>query len=110
MMNGDRTQTEVDRIFSLLYWQLAAQMPRPTGGNEPHPYSRGGMIAGFRCERTPYGYKIIMSDGVDYGASAMGYDDSGKRRTARGPHEALNFQTVPNAINMIKRITGAREI
>ena len=110
MMNGDSIQTEVERIYTLLYWQLASTMPRPTGGNEPHPYSKGGMVAGFVCERTNDGYKIVMSDGVPYSAFAMGYDTSGNRRTARGKHERLNFKTVPNAIEMIKKITGAKEI
>lgn len=109
-MNGDRIQTEVERVYTLLYWQLAAQMPRPTGGNEPHPYSQGAMLAGFYCDRTANGYKIVMSDGVPYSAYAMGFDDTGNKRTARGKHEALNFRTVPNAINMIKKITGAKEI
>lgn len=109
-MSGDRIETEVERVYTLLYWQLAAQMPRPTGGNEPHPYSKGAMLAGFQCEKTEDGYKIVMSDGVSYSASAMGYDSSGGRKTPRGPHEELNFATVPNAINMIKRITGAKEI
>lgn len=109
-MNGDRVQTEVERIYTLLYWQLAAQMPRPTGGNEPHPYSRGGMVAGFKCEKTNDGFKITMSEGVPYSALAMGYDSSGNSRTPRGIHEEVNFQTVPNAIKMIKRITGAKEL
>lgn len=110
MMNGDSIQTEVERIYTLLYWQLASTMPRPTGGNEPHPYSKGAMVAGFLCERINNGYKIVMSANVDYSAFAMGYDTSGNRRTARGQHEALNFKTVPNAIEMIKKITGAKEI
>lgn len=109
-MNGDSIQTEIERIYTLLFWQLAAQMPRPTGHNEPHPYSEGAMLAGFKADRTVDGYKITMSAGVGYSALAMGFDSSGNRRTARGPHEALNFATVPNAINMIKRITGAKEI
>lgn len=109
-MNGDRIETEVERVYTLLFWQLAAQMPRPTGGNEPHPYSRGAMVAGFKCEKIADGYKITMSDGVPYSAYAMGYDNSGGRRTPRGPHEAINFETVPNAIDMIKKITGAEEI
>lgn len=109
-MNGDSVQTEVERVFNLLFWQLSAQMPRPTGGNEPHPYSKGGMLAGYHCDRTADGFKIVMSDGVPYSAFAMGYDSTGNKRTARGKHEATNFQTVPNAINMIKKITGAKEI
>ena len=109
-MSGDRIETELERVYTLLFWQLAAQMPRPTGHNEPHPYSEGAMLGGFICEKTADGYKITMSSGVPYSAYAMGYDDSGKRRTARGVHEELNFATIPNAIEMIKRITGAKEI
>lgn len=103
-MFNENAGVQAERFFKLLHWMLANQMPRPTGGNDPHPYSKGNMIANLVTKRTATGYQIIMSEGVKYSAYAMGYDDSGAKRMPRGRHEIDNFNTVESCLNQVRNI------
>lgn len=100
-MIQDNLKTAIDRYYTLLHWQLAAQLPRP-GGN--HIYSHGGLIAGFQTKRVDGGWLLTISNGIDYGAYALGYRDDGTRRSPRGPLEALNFRIIDKAIQNTSRI------
>ena len=100
-MQQDSIQTSVDRFYTLLHWQLAAQLPRPGG---IHKYSHGGLIAGVTSRRTSDGWIITISNGIDYGAFAMGYNSDGSKRTPRGSLEALNFSIIEWAITSTARV------
>lgn len=105
-MLGDSKQTLVDRYQTLLYSQLSAQLPRPGG---IHKYSHGALIAGFNSTRTVNGngdvtWIITISNGIDYGAAAMGFKDSGGRRSPRGPLERINFKTIDNCTRAVARV------
>lgn len=100
-MEQDTIQTTLDRFYTLLHWQLAAQLPRPGG---IHIYSKGALIAGFNSKKKSDGWLISISDGIDYGSYALGFNDDGSKRTPRGPLEAINFQIVEKAIESISKI------
>ena len=100
-MEQDTIQTAIDRFYTLLHWQLAAQLPRPGG---IHIYSKGALIAGFTSKKTSDGWIITISDGIDYGSYALGFNDDGSKRSPRGPLEANNFKIVENAIREISKI------
>lgn len=102
-MEQDTIQTAIDRFYTLLHWQLAAQLPRPGG---VHIYSKGAMIAGYVSRKTADGWVITISDGIDYGSLALGFNDDGSKRTPRGPLEALNFKIVENAIRDVAKVVA----
>jgi len=102
-MEQDTIQTAIDRLYTLLHWQLAAQLPRPGG---VHIYSKGALIAGFTSRKTADGWMISISDGIDYGSLALGYEDDGSRRTPRGQLEALNFQIVETCIRDVAKVVA----
>lgn len=97
----DTTQTAIDRFYTLLHWQLAAQLPRPGG---VHKYSHGGLISGFTSKRVQGGWLITISNGINYGTYALGFKDDGTRRTARGELETLNFKIIEWAIMNTARL------
>ena len=94
-------QTTIDRFFNQLYAQLYAMLPKPSGNL--HPYSTGNLISKFRVKRTAEGYELIISEGVDYSRYALGYNDSGTKRNARGPHEAYNFTIIETCIRNVAK-------
>lgn len=104
-MQGDSKETILDRFYTLLHWQLAAQLPRPGG---IHIYSHGALYRGFTTTITQANgqkaYHMEISRGIKYGAYAMGFDDSGARRTPRGPLEQINFQTIDNTIKSVANV------
>lgn len=102
-MINETADVQCERAFKLLHWMLATQMPRFTGFNKPHPYATGNMLANLVTKRTLTGYQIIMSQGVGYSNYAMGYDDSGNKRTPRGDIEAINFTTVESCLNEVNK-------
>ena len=86
------------RVALKLTHMLKAQMPRP---NSIHKYSTGKMYAHFIVSKTAKGYKLVLSEGVPYSHYALGFNNDGSKRTARGPLESLNFKAIPNCINTI---------
>ena len=102
-MESDSLHTTAERFYTLLFWQLRAQMPRPGG---LHKYSHGAMIRGFRGLITSEGYQMTMSEGVSYSHLAMGYKADGSKRSPRGDLEKINFQTIEKCINEVARIIG----
>lgn len=100
-MIGEPIETVAERYFSLLHWQLSAQMPRPSG---IHIYSKGGMFRNFVTKRTNNGWKLIMSHNVSYSSRAMGFRENGTRLNPRGPLERINFKTIDNCINSVSSI------
>ncbi len=44
-----------------------------------------------------------MSEGVPYSNYAMGYDDSGTKRTPRGPLEVINFSTIDKCLDYTRK-------
>ena len=100
-MVNDNLETIINRYYTLLHWQLAAQLPRPGG---VHRYSHGGLIAGFTTRREGNGWVLTISDGINYGSYAMGYRDDGTRRNPRGDLERMNFQIIDKAIENVSRI------
>lgn len=103
VMDQDNVQTAVNRFYTLLHWQLAAQLPRPGG---VHKYSHGGLITGFVSKKVDGGWIISISEGINYGAYAMGYNAIGEKRTPRGPLEAMNFQIIEKAIKGVSRVVA----
>lgn len=101
-MQQDSKETILERYYTLLHWQLAAQLPRPGG---IHIYSHGALYKGFTTTVTQANgskaYLIEISKGINYGAYAMGFDDSGARRIARGPLEKINFSTIDNVTKSV---------
>lgn len=102
-MEQDTIQTAIDTFYTLLHWQLAAQLPRPGGD---HIYSKGALLAGFTSRKTADGWVISISDGIDYGSYALGFDDNGAKRIPRGDLEISNFKIVENAIREISKIVA----
>ena len=104
-MYGDSQDTILERFYTLLHWQLAAQLPRPGG---IHKYSHGALYKGFTTTITQANgnkaYLLEISKGIKYGAYAMGYTDSGARRTPRGPLEQINFQTIDNVTKSVANV------
>lgn len=94
-MENENKEVLAERFYTLLHWMLAATMPRPAG---IHIYSKGAMYRGFITEKTIYGWKMTMSQGVPYSQYAMGFKDDGSRRTPRGPLEKINFNTIDDCI------------
>lgn len=103
-MFGDSNKTILDRYYTLLHWQLSAQLPRPGG---IHKYSHGGLISGFTTQITTANgqraYLMEISKGIKYGAYAMGYTESGGKRNPRGPLEKINFQTISNTTSTVAK-------
>ncbi len=91
----DNKATVLDRFYTLLHWQLSAQLPRPGG---IHKYSHGALFRGFETTITTANgnraYKMTISKGIKYGADAMGFKADGTKKTPRGPLERINFQTI----------------
>ena len=102
-MDNDSLETTVNRFYTLLHWQLAAQLPRPGG---QHIYSHGGLISGFTSKKVDGGWLLTISNGIDYGSYAMGYRDDGTRREPRGVLESLNFSILDNAIANVSQIVA----
>lgn len=105
-MEHDTKQTVVDRFQTLLHWQLAAQLPRPGG---IHIYSHGALYAGYSSTREVdvngnVTWTITISDGINYGAYAMGFKDDGSRRTPRGNLERINFTTLDKCIESVAKV------
>lgn len=105
-MEQDNIQTIVDRFHFLLNMQLQAQLPRPGG---IHIYSTGALLAGFQSvretdEKGNVRWKIVISQGIDYGAYALGFKDDGSKRTPRGPREKINFQTIKKCCEQVAKI------
>ena len=101
-MNED-LNTTAERFYTLLTYQIAAQMPRPGG---IHIYSTGNMLRHFHTDKTSDGWIIEISEGVSYSGYAMGYKDDGSKRSPRGPLERINFQTIENSIRQIAAIVS----
>ena len=99
-MNQDSVQTAINRFYTLLHWQLAAQLPRPGGD---HIYSHGGLISGFETQKIKNGWMLSISKGIDYGAYVLGFKDSGQRRTPRGSLETKNFSLLEKTILFVAR-------
>ncbi len=99
--------TLVERFYTLLTYQLMAQMPRPGG---IHKYSTGRMLANFKTIATPYGWIIEISAGVEYSSYAMGYKKDGSKRSPRGPLEKINFQTIEKCIKEISSIIASQDL
>lgn len=104
-MMDESMETTVDRFYTLLTYQLMAQMPKPGG---IHKYSTGNMLANFSTSKTSDGWIIEISKGVSYSGYAMGYDDSGSKRSPRGPLESINFQTIENCIKEVSTIVSSQ--
>ena len=107
-MTGDSKNTILDRYYTLLHWQLMAQLPRPGG---IHIYSHGALLRGYTSERSVDEkgnavWKISISNGIDYGASAMGFKEGGGRRSPRGYLERINFKTIDNCTRSIAKIVA----
>lgn len=107
-MNQDNIQTIVDRFYFLLNSQLQAQLPRPGGD---HIYSHGGLISGFTSsrevdEKGNVEWKITISNGIDYGAFAMGFNRDGSKRQPRGPLEKINFETIKKCCEQVAKIVA----
>ena len=61
-MYGDSKKTVLDRFYTLLHWQLAAQLPRPGG---VHKYSHGALYRGFTTTiTTANGSKAYLIDDI----------------------------------------------
>lgn len=104
-MENDDIQTIVDRFQTVLHMQLAAQLPRPGGR---HIYSHGALYAGYSSTREVDAqgnvkWTITISDGINYGAYAMGFKNDGSRRTPRGELEKINFVTIDNCIESVAK-------
>lgn len=104
-MVGDSDETLLDRFYTKLHWQLAAQLPRPGG---VHIYSRGALYAGFHSSKFVdtngnVAWRITISDGISYGASAMGFKEDGTRRKPRGRLEKINFKIIDNCCQSIAK-------
>ena len=105
-MVNDTPQTAVDRFYTLLHWQLAAQLPRPGG---IHKYSKGGLIKGFSSNRSTDSngnvtWRLTISNGIDYGAFALGFNADGSRRSPRGELEARNFKIIDTTVKSVAKI------
>lgn len=98
-------ETTVDRFYTLLAYQLMAQMPRPGG---IHIYSTGNMLANFSTSKTADGWIIEISKGVDYSGYAMGYEPDGSKRSPRGPLEMINFKTIDNCIRDVSKLISSQ--
>ncbi|MCR5112735.1 MAG: hypothetical protein K6A63_02230 [Acholeplasmatales bacterium] len=96
--------TTIDRFYTLLTYDLMAQMPRPGG---IHKYSTGNMLANFSTSKTPDGWIIEISKGVNYSGMAMGYNDDGSKRSPRGPLESINFRTIENCLRDVSSIISS---
>lgn len=93
-----------NNFYTALHFQLAAQMPRPAG---IHIYSTGNMYRNFVSTKTQNGWVMEMSRGVPYSHYAMGFDDSGNKRTPRGKLEKINFKTIKKCIKTVAETYGA---
>lgn len=102
-MEQDTIQTAIDRFYKVLHWQLAAQLPRPGG---VHIYSKGAMIAGYTSRKTADGWVISISDGIDYGSLALGFNDDGSKRTPRGSLETSNFKIVESVLRYVANVVA----
>lgn len=102
-MEQDTIQTTIDKFYSLLHFQLAAQLPRPGG---IHIYSKGALIAGFISRKEADGWHLIISDGIDYGNLALGFNSDGTRRKPRGPLEARNFKIIEQACREVAQLVA----
>lgn len=105
-MEIDSKQTTIDRFQTLLHWQLAAQLPRPGG---IHKYSHGALFKGYASTRQvdangEVSWKITISEGINYGAFAMGFKSDGTRRSPRGELEKINFKTIDNCIQSVAKL------
>ena len=96
-------ETTTERFYTLLTYQLMAQMPRPGG---IHIYSTGNMLQNFSTSKTEDGWKIEISKGVDYSGYAMGYNPDNSRRSPRGPLEKINFATIENCMKEVATIVS----
>lgn len=112
--------TMAARAFVTLQQMILAQMPQPKA---PHIYSIANRRGPHMVTRTSAsrdvkkipvdnGVKIdtrwilTIGYGLEYSAYAMGYKADGSKRTARGPLEALNFQTVDNCMKHTARLVA----
>lgn len=102
-MNQDSVQTAINRFYTLLHWQLSAQLPRPGG---VHKYSHGGLISGFTSQKVENGWRLTISDGIDYGAYVLGFRDDGTRRDPRGSLETMNFSILEKALLSTARVVA----
>lgn len=103
----ETTQTAAERFYTLLHWQLAARLPRPSGF---HIYSTGRLYAGFKTQKLENGWRLIISDGVDYARFALGYKEDGTKMTARTSAtglEAFNFKTIEHCINSVSKVVAS---
>ena len=105
-MEVDSKQTTIDRFQTLLHWQLAAQLPRPGG---IHKYSHGALFAGYNSKRQVDGngevtWIITISNGIEYGAAALGFKSDGTRRSPRGNLEKINFKTIDNCTQSVAKV------
>ncbi len=106
------TYEAAERFATLLFHQLLATIPRP--GTNQHKYSHGATFHSLKMYSTLNGYKITLSEGVDYSTYEFGYREDGSRRTQRGKREAYNFKIVERCIRNVANImaghTGGRVI
>lgn len=104
---NDSLATIRERFYTLLYYQLQAQMPRPGG---IHKYSTGRMLKGFTGGRKGEEWWLEMSQGVSYSKNAMGYREDGSKRSPRGPLERINFETIEKCINEVSKIVSSQDL
>lgn len=102
-MQGESLKVNVERLHTLLFYQLDAQLPRP---GDIHKYSKGALIRGFKSEKLNDGYLITISENVPYARFAMGYNEAGRKMQPRGKLEKINFKTIENCINQISNIVA----
>lgn len=100
------------RLYTVLHWQLAGQIPRPGG---IHIYSKGATYSKMSTTKNNGVWTIRLSPGVKYSAFEFGYGVSGQRLTPRIPKptksnpnpkplEARNFQIIPQTMARVARL------
>ncbi len=106
------TYEAAERFATLLFHQLLETIPRP--GTNQHKYSHGATFDKLRIYITNNGFRLVLSEGVDYSTYEFGYREDGSRRTPRGKREAYNFKIVERCIRKVANImashTGGRVI
>lgn len=93
-----------ERFFTLLYAQIGAALPK--GHTNMHPYSTGKTYSNMKFIKNENGYKIIISDGVDYSRYFLGYGNTG-RLTAKTERQARNYKIIDNAIKSVSQVVAS---
>lgn len=104
-LNFDTQSTIAERFATLLFHQLLAAIPRP--GTDFHKYSHGATFDGLRMYLTNNGFRLVLSEGVDYSTFEFGYREDGSRRSPRGKREIYNFKIVDRCVKSVANIMAS---